>query len=82
MAVILFRYHKYKFESDINVNLEKIKKFDDFDEISEYAVDAVAWANEIGLLYGETETTLNPKNSATRAQLAAILMRYMQAVTE
>jgi hypothetical protein len=36
----------------------------------------VQWAVETGLITGTTDTTLSPKGTATRAQVATILMRY------
>ncbi|MBE6946384.1 MAG: S-layer homology domain-containing protein, partial [Ruminococcaceae bacterium] len=41
-----------------------------------YAVDAMNWAVANGLITGTTETTLAPTATATRAQIATILMRY------
>ncbi len=78
MAVIIFRYAKFK-----NINLSdyentNIAKFDDFDEISEYASSALSWANGCGIINGETESRLNPQNDATRAQVATILMRFCE----
>ena len=38
----------------------------------------MTWAVENGIIQGMTETTLVPKGTATRAQVATILMRYCQ----
>lgn len=38
------------------------------------------WANAEGLITGVTSTTLNPKDSATRAQVATILMRFVENI--
>lgn len=43
---------------------------------SDWATDAMAWAVEIGLLQGD-ENGLNPRGTATRAQVSTILMRYI-----
>ncbi|MBR4701649.1 MAG: S-layer homology domain-containing protein [Oscillospiraceae bacterium] len=59
-----------------------LERFEDADTISEYAVNAMAWAVENGLVSGKTATTLVPKGTATRAEIAVILMgfvRYMAA---
>ena len=48
--------------------------------VSDWAVDAMTWAVEQGIISGTTSTTLSPQSSATRAQVAAILMRFLQAV--
>ena len=52
--------------------------FADADTVSAYAVQAMQWAVEQGILTGITPTTITPKGSATRAQVATILMRFCQ----
>lgn len=49
----------------------------DANTISDYAREAMAWAVEYGVVNGMTETTLAPKDAATRAQVATILMRLI-----
>lgn len=44
--------------------------------VSAWAVDAMAWAVEKGIITGVTDTTLAPRGTATRAQCAAMLMRF------
>ena len=48
--------------------------------VSSYATEALSWANATGLITGTTATTLSPKGSATRAQVATILSRFCQDV--
>ena len=55
-----------------------ISDFSDADEISEYAADSFGWAFENGIVKGTSDSTLSPKNAASRAQVAAILMRYCE----
>lgn len=52
--------------------------FRDADETSSWAVNAMRWAVEQGLLYGEGGGVLNPRGGATRAELAAILTRFCE----
>lgn len=52
--------------------------FADADAVSAYAVQAMQWAVEQGIITGTTATTITPKGSATRAQVAMILMRFCQ----
>lgn len=54
--------------------------FTDQVSISAYAVDAMNWAIEKNLIYGTTSTTLEPQGQATRAQVAAILQRFMETL--
>ena len=77
IATILFRYAKAeKVEG-------KLAGFPDAEKISDYAADAMAWAVEQGLINGISEsdgkTYLAPQETATRAQIAVILMRYLTA---
>ena len=55
-----------------------LSAYADADSISAWALDAMRWANAEGLIRGRTETTLVPKGSTTRAETAAILMRYLE----
>ena len=54
--------------------------FDDAGSVSEWAQEAIEWAWSEGILNGKTETALAPKDNATRAEVATILMRYSAAV--
>ena len=47
----------------------------DAGQISDYAREAVSWAVAVGLISGRSETVLAPTGSATRAEVATILMR-------
>lgn len=53
--------------------------FSDAGSVSDWALDAFAWAVGEGIVNGMTETTLAPHDSATRAQAAAIFMRCVEA---
>ena len=50
----------------------------DAGEISEYAVSARNWAVGTGLMNGKSATTVNPKDNATRAEIAAITRRFIE----
>ncbi|MBQ7075686.1 MAG: S-layer homology domain-containing protein [Clostridia bacterium] len=76
IATIIYRYAQYKGMD--TVTMEENLHFADADEISEYAVSAMNWAVGTGLLKGKTTTTLNPKDNATRAEIAAILQRFIE----
>lgn len=53
-----------------------LSSFDDAETVSDWAQDAVSWADAEGLLAGTSATTLSPQGEATRAQLAAMLVRF------
>ena len=76
IATIMFRYAQYKGMDA--VTLEDNLHFTDADEISEFAVSAMNWAVGTGLMNGKSATTLNPKDNATRAEIAAILQRFIE----
>lgn len=75
IATIMYRYAIYKGME--KVTLDENLHFEDSDKISEYAVSAMNWAVGSGLINGKTETTLNPLDTATRAETAAILHRFL-----
>ena len=50
--------------------------FVDADQISSYAEDAMLWATKAGIIGGKGNGQLDPKGYATRAEVAAMLMRY------
>ncbi|MDY5229922.1 MAG: S-layer homology domain-containing protein [Eubacteriales bacterium] len=52
--------------------------YNDFDSISEYAIGAMQYACGSGLIKGGTESTLNPNDNATRAEIAAVLHRFIE----
>jgi len=75
MATILYRYAQYKGMSTRgNADLDD---YTDADSISAYAAKAMNWAVANGLITGMTETALAPTGTATRAQVATILMRFL-----
>ena len=78
MAAILYRYAQYK---GIDVSGQaNLASYSDADRISSYAAAPMAWANYAGLINGMEDHTLQPNGSATRAQVAAILMRFCENI--
>ncbi len=80
MAAILYRYAEYK-GYDV-AKAAELTKFTDAASVSPWADSAMKWAVAEGLISGMTDTTLAPVGSATRAQVASILMRFAENVTE
>lgn len=74
LIVMLYRYAKLNGMKTSTKN--DLSSYDDMDEISSYAIEATTWGVENGLISGRTNTTLAPKETATRAEVATILMRY------
>ncbi len=78
MAAILYRYAKYK-DYDVTKKAD-CSTFSDADQISDYATDALAWCNAVGLIDGMGNNMLAPKGNAIRAQVAAILTRFCEKI--
>jgi hypothetical protein len=74
LVAILYRYEKLQ-NGDIVVDTTLLDAYFDAPQISEYAVEAFAWAVENGIVTGRTATTLAPVGTATRAEVATILER-------
>ena len=76
LAAILYRYTQYKGWSTAAAS-GNLDGFKDAASVSSYAVDAMNWAVDEGLLKG-ANNKLSPKSNATRAQVAAIIHRYLK----
>lgn len=76
-ATILYRYAKTK-GMDVSVDAEnsELSFLEDVEKIRPYAMEAMFWAYEKGLIRGVTSVTLEPQGQATRAQAATIFMRF------
>lgn len=57
-----------------------LSNYTDAGTVSSYAQQAMAWCVEQGIIGGTTTTTLSPQGPATRAQVATILMRYIENI--
>lgn len=77
MAAILYRYAQYKGQ-ETGAADANLAGFADVNTVSSYAVPAMQWAVKNGLISGTSTTALSPNGSATRAQVATILMRYQK----
>ncbi|NLB29486.1 MAG: S-layer homology domain-containing protein, partial [Clostridiales bacterium] len=76
LAVILYRYSLYK-EYDVSAQAD-LADYTDADAIGEFAAAAMKWANAEGIITGRTDTTLVPQGTATRAEAATMLMRFLE----
>lgn len=83
LAAILFRYCKC-----VGINTDKrgdLSSFPDKAKVSSWANDAYSWAVGEGLIGGNKineQTLLDPQGNATRAQVATILMRFIQNIAD
>ena len=77
MATILYRYAQY--QGDVpNADQTVLDDFTDASSVSAYAVPTMSWAVQEGLLSGVGHQKLSPGGSATRAQVAVILQRFLE----
>ena len=75
LATMLYRYaEKAGLSVDERADLASFK---DAGAISAYALDAVSWANANGLINGVGDSRLDPAGTATRAQIAVIISRFL-----
>jgi len=79
-AAIVYRYAGMK-KYDVSKTV-KLNSFTDSAKVSSWASDALSWANAAGLITGTSAGKLDPKGNATRAQAAAILMRFCENVAK
>jgi hypothetical protein len=76
-VTILYRYAKLA-GRDVSGPTAVLTSFTDAGTVSLWAAEAVSWANATGLLSGRTATELAPTGTATRAEAAAILRRFIE----
>ena len=76
LAAIFYRYADYKgYDLTVKGNLDKFK---DSDKITDYAKTAMQWAVGSGLVKGKSGNLLDPQGTATRAEIAAMLHRFIE----
>lgn len=78
LAAMLYRYAQYK-KYDVS-GANSLDGYTDVQSVSSYAVPALQWANAAGVVTGKSGSKLDPKGNATRAEVAAMLMRFCENV--
>ena len=61
-------------------NTSALAQFNDRGQVAAYAVNGFSWAVSNKVVSGTSNTTLSPRGTATRAQVAVILIRYLENV--
>lgn len=77
LATVLYRYAE-SMGFDVSASVD-LSGFPDAGDIQSYATQALSWAVAEGLLQGFEDDSLQPGGTATRAQIATILMRFLAA---
>ena len=79
-AAILYRYAKYKGYGAGAGNSADLSAYNDAGSISSWAAESMQWACGAGILNGDGAHNLNPANGTSRAETAALLMRFEKNV--
>jgi len=77
LTVILYRYACLAGVADAAQSENVLSGFADADAVSDYARAALAWAVENGIVYGRDDHRIDPQGTATRAECAALLWRFV-----
>lgn len=78
-------FHRFAFQKGIAVSegaAVDLNRFSDADAISSWALDVVQWACDTGLLRGFEDGRLDPTGNTTRAQYSAMIMRFLEDITQ
>ena len=76
LAVMLWRY------AGSPTSDHSLDGYTDADQISGYALEAMRWANETGIITGYGNGLLGAKDNATRAQVAQMLMNFVKSLNQ
>ncbi len=76
LAAMLYRYAKFM-QYDVSPSGE-LSAYTDASRVSDWALEAMQWANAAGLITGRSSASLAPQGTATRAEVAIILMRFAE----
>ncbi len=76
LATILWRY------AGSPTSAGSLDSFTDGDATDTWAVEALCWAVDNKIVTGKGNGVLDPQGKATRAEVAAMLMRYVSACTQ
>lgn len=80
MVAMLYNYAKYK-GYDVTASAD-LSKFADNASVSTWAQPAMQWAVAEGYISGMGDNQLAPQGTATRAEIASVIMRFMEATAE
>ena len=78
---MLYRYAQHE-GYDTTQGGMAIREYADYDQISDFAREALDWAVSAGIINGTSATTMAPTGEASRAQIAVIMMRFCQKYIE
>ena len=79
LALILYGYAQIRGYNTTQGGMS-IREFSDYGAISDWALEAMDWAVNAGLLSGKGNGVLDPAGTATRAEVAQILMNFSENI--
>lgn len=77
-VVMIYRYAQYMKIGDDEWKDTNILSYDDFGEISEWAISSMQWNVGAGIIKGRTESTIAPTDNITRAEIAQMIMNFSE----
>ncbi len=77
LAAMLYRFAKLQGKDLSMGDMSTLNGYSDASSVSSYAKTAMQWANGLEIISGTDNSTLMPKGSATRAQAACMIQRYI-----
>lgn len=78
LVTVFYRFAEYK---NCDISFQKaLNPFKDYKSVSSFATDAMSWATANGIINGASGKRLNPKSGASRAELATIIMRFIDFI--
>lgn len=80
MALLMYKFIKWAGYDVEPQNSNWMSRYTDTGDISEWAKDAVEWSVGIGLMKGTSETTIAPKDAASRAEVAQLIKNFCDKV--
>ncbi|QIB68803.1 S8 family serine peptidase [Aminipila butyrica] len=80
LITALYRYALYAKLTDSSADNNAAKAFQDFSAVSEYSEEAVSWAYKNDILEGDSRGLIRPAENATRAEVAAMVTRFINNV--
>lgn len=78
-------FHRFALQKGVAVSegaAVDLESFSDADAISSWALEVVQWACDTGLLRGFEDGQLDPTGNTTRAQYSAMIMRFLEDITQ
>ena len=76
---VFFKTYSEKNGIDVSAKAD-LSGYSDLGRVHDWALDAIGWAVEVGLISGTSDTTLSPRDSATRAQVSVIINNYVENI--